>query len=364
MKVIVSLARIFVGILFVFSGFVKLNDPIGFAYKLEEYFSPGVLGLEFLTPFALIIAISLVIFELVLGIMLLIGYLPKFTTWCLLLMIVFFTFLTFYSAYFNKVTDCGCFGDAIPLTPWESFTKDIILLILVLLLFFNREYIVPLFNKASHKWIVFGSFLLCFGFAYYVLMHLPLIDFRAYKVGANIQEGMVRPEGAPKTIYDYHWKFNVNGEEKIVTTTGAFPQVEGEFIDVQTELVQDGYKPPIHDFSMERNGQDFTSELLQEEKLIVIVAYSLGNTEPEGMEKMHEIAQKAKKNGYKVIGLSASSEELKAKIKERYNLGFPFYFSDETTLKTIIRSNPGIVKLNEGTILQKLHWNDAEELEL
>jgi uncharacterized membrane protein YphA (DoxX/SURF4 family) len=130
MKILVGIIRIFVGILFIISGFIKLNDPLGFSYKLQEYFSAQVLNLEFLIPFALVIAIVLVIFELVLGIMLIIGYLPRFTLWSLLIMIVFFTFLTFYSAYFNKVTDCGCFGDALPLTPWQSFYKDVVLLVL------------------------------------------------------------------------------------------------------------------------------------------------------------------------------------------------------------------------------------------
>ncbi|WP_311196051.1 DoxX family protein [Antarcticibacterium sp. 1MA-6-2] len=143
MKVVVGIARILVGILFIISGFIKLNDPLGFSYKLQEYFSAQVLNLEFLIPFSLVLAIVLVIFELVLGIMLLIGYLPKFTVWSLLLMIIFFTFLTFYSAYFEKVKDCGCFGDAIPLTPWESFYKDLVLLVLILILFFYRKLITP-----------------------------------------------------------------------------------------------------------------------------------------------------------------------------------------------------------------------------
>lgn len=135
MKFIVWFSRIFVGVLFIISGLIKLNDPVGFSFKLEEYFSQGVLDLPFLMPLALAISIFVVILEVVLGVFLLLGFKPKFTVWSLLLMIVFFTFLTFYSAYFNKVTDCGCFGDAIKLTPWESFTKDVILLVFILILF-------------------------------------------------------------------------------------------------------------------------------------------------------------------------------------------------------------------------------------
>lgn len=363
MKILVGIARWVVGILFIFSGFVKLNDPIGFSFKLEEYFSPSVLNLEFLAPFALVIALLLVIFELVLGIMLLIGYLPKFTTWALLLMIIFFTFLTFYSAYFNKVTDCGCFGDAIPLTPWQSFYKDIILFMLILILFFKREYITPYFARASHRWIVFLSFILCFLFAYYVLMHLPWIDFRAYKEGTNIQQAMTIPEGAQEAVYDYHWKFKVNGEEEIHTTRGNYPSVQGEFIGVETELVKKGYEPPIHDFSIEKNGENFTSEILQEEKLLMIIAYSLSRSEDDGLKKLKPMIQEARSKGYRVIGLSASGEELKQQMNERYGLDLEWFFSDETALKTIIRSNPGLVRLEDGTIKQKRHWNDAEDLQ-
>ncbi len=363
MKILVGFARWVVGLLFIFSGFVKLNDPIGFSFKLEEYFSPSVLDLEFLAPFALIIAILLVVFELVLGIMLLIGYLPKFTTWALLLMIIFFTFLTFYSAYFNKVTDCGCFGDAIPLTPWQSFYKDVILFVLILILFFKREYITPYFARASHRWIVFLSFMLCFVFAYYVLMHLPVFDFRAYKEGTNIEQAMTVPPGAPEAVYDYNWKFRVNGEEKIYTTSGAYPSVDGEFLEVDTELVQKGYEPPIHDFSIEKDGENHISEILAEEKLLMIIAYSLGRSENDGMKKLKEVIERARKNGYRVIGLSASGEELKEQMNQKYGLDLEWYFSDETALKTIIRSNPGFVRLQEGTIMQKRHWNDTEELQ-
>src|SRR5690554_5161297 len=135
MRYLVGFSRIIVGLLFIFSGLIKLNDPVGFSFKLQDYFAPEVLDLGFLMPYTLLLAIVLVIFEVLLGMMLLLGSSKRFTLWSLLLMIVFFTFLTFYSAYYNKVTDCGCFGDAIPLTPWESFYKDIVLLILILIIF-------------------------------------------------------------------------------------------------------------------------------------------------------------------------------------------------------------------------------------
>ena len=155
MKYVVGFSRLVVGVLFIISGLIKLNDPVGFSFKLEEYFSPAVLNLSFLEPYALAISIFVVIVEVLLGILLLIGFKPKYTAWSLLAMIVFFTFLTFYSAYYNKVTDCGCFGDAIKLTPWESFTKDVVLLVLILILVKGLDYIKPLFS-VKWNWAIMG----------------------------------------------------------------------------------------------------------------------------------------------------------------------------------------------------------------
>ncbi|EDM45187.1 hypothetical protein SCB49_03664 [unidentified eubacterium SCB49] len=364
MRVLVGFLRIFVGILFIISGLIKLNDPVGFSFKLGDYFAPDVLDLPFLVPFALLIAVVVVIYEVLLGVMLIIGYAKKFTLWSLLIMIVGFTFLTFYSAYFNKVTDCGCFGDAMPLVPWESFIKDVVLLVMIIIIFIGRKHLWPFFTKMSRTVIVSVTFVLCLLFGYHVLMHLPVKDFRAYAVGENIKDGMAFPEDALKPVFDYHWKFNVNGEDQVITTQGDYPQVNGTFIEVETEETQKGYEPPVHDFSMERNGEDYTDELLNDPNLLMVVAYSLDNTEHNGYVKIKEATDKAIANNYRVIGMSASSQEETELLKERHNLNFDFYFCDMTTLKTIVRSNPGLVMLENGTITQKLHFNDAADLKL
>ncbi len=361
MKLLVTLSRILVGVLFIISGLIKLNDPVGFSFKLKDYFAPDVLNMEIFIPFALAIAIFVVIFEVMLGVMLLLGYAKKFTLWSSLLMIVFFTFLTFYSAYFNKVTDCGCFGDAIKLTPWESFSKDIVLLILLLILYFGREYIKPIFTNNIRKILVYLSFIACMALGYFVLQHLPIIDFRPYKIGANITEGMSYPPNAPKPIFEYHWTFTNNGNEKTIVTNGDFPKEEGDYT-VETIMIQKGYEPPIHDFTMERDGEDYMESLLNEENLIVVVAYSLSNSEKEGFVNLKKATDNALENGYKVIGLSASSQAMTETLTKEFKLNFKFYFCDETALKTIIRSNPALMELQKGTIMQKLHWNDAKDL--
>ena len=363
MKHLVGFSRVFVGVLFIISGFIKLNDPVGFSFKLEEYFSQGVLDLPFLMPYALALSIFVVIFEVVLGVFLLMGYNKRFTLWSLLLMILFFTFLTFYSAYFNKVTDCGCFGDAIKLTPWESFTKDVILLVLILVLYFGRRHIKALFSPRVRQIIALVSVVICIIYGNFVLNHLPVIDFRAYKIGANIEDGMEVPEGAPKAVFEYAWKFDVNGEEKVLVTNGDYPDVAGEFIGVETKEIQKGYEPPIHDFTIEQQGEDFAALLMQEAKLLIIVAYDLSKSDYDAFEGVKEVTDSAIEKGYKVIGMSASNEEWTDKIIKEYKLGFEFYFTDETTLKTIVRSNPGLLTLEKGTITQKVHYNDIEDLE-
>ena len=364
MKFLVHIARFLVGTLFIFSGFIKLNDPLGFSYKLQEYFAPEVLNLEFLSPYALLLSVILVIAEVLLGIALLIGHARKITLWFLFFMILFFTFLTFYSAYFNKVTDCGCFGDAIPLVPWESFAKDVILLVLILFLIWKRRYIQPAFTKAPRTIIMFASFIACMVFGYYVLMHLPWLDFRAYKEGSNIAENMVVPEGAPQAVFEYDWKFLVNGKEEIITTSGGYPDVEGTFVSYETRQVSEGYEPPVHDFTIEKDDQDYTTTFLEKENLVIVVAYNLSKTETEAYFNIRNSTEEAIRKGYTVIGLTSSSPEVNETFVKDYKLPFDFYFTDETALKTIIRANPGIMTLNKGTILQKLHWNDAEQLEL
>ena len=364
MKILVSLSRIFVGVLFIISGLVKLDDPLGFSYKLAEYFSPDVLNLPFLEPYALMVSVLVVVFEVVLGVFLLIGYKPKFTVWSLLLMIVFFSFLTFYSAYFDKVKDCGCFGDALKLTPWGTFTKDIVLLFFVLILFFGVKHIKPLFGNLGTTVLALLSFILSLWFGYHVLMHLPTIDFRAYKIGANIQEGMSVPEDAAKPVTEYYWKFKVNGEEKIITTNGSYPTVEGDFISVDTKEISAGYEPPIYDFSIESEDEDLTTKFLNEDNLLIVISYNLESMERGGAVKLKALQDEARRNGYKIIGLTASGNDVKQRIKEAYNIDFEFYLCDEKALKTVVRSNPGIIELDKGTIKQKLHWNDWDDLKL
>ena len=364
MKYLVNFSRLFVGLLFIFSGLIKINDPVGFSFKLEEYFGPTVFNIDFLLPYVLPLAIFIVVVEVLLGVFLLIGLKKEFTIYSLFAMIVFFTFLTWYSAYFNKVTDCGCFGDAIKLTPWESFTKDIILLVFIIILMIGLKYIKPLFTNKLQYSIPVISLVICILIVNQVLSHLPLLDFRPYKIGNNIIENMITPEDSKKAIFRYDWLFNVEGEKKIISTSGSFPSVEGDFISVDTELLEEGYEPPIHDFSMELDDIDYTDDLMQEEKLLIFVFYNISKIESEAMNDLKESLTIAMDNNYKIIGLTASGNEDVNNFKSKFLVDLDFYFCDETALKTIVRSNPAALKLHKGTIIQKAHWNDFQSLDL
>ena len=320
MKILVQLSRIIVGALFIFSGFVKLVDPIGSQYKFQEYFSESVLNMEFLIPYALPFAILLIIAEILLGVMILIGYKPKLTVWSLFFITLIFLFLTWYSAYYNKVTDCGCFGDALKLSTWETFYKNVILIALIIILMIKVDFIKPIFKGKIPKIITFLSLGVFLFIVQHVLTHLPIIDFRAYAIGKNLEKGMEYPE--------------------------------------------DGSIPPVHDFMLEDEQSDLAPELLKKEKVMLVIIYNLDKVDENGFPAIKEITTKAKKKGYTVYGVSASFSDDLILAKEKYSLPFDFLFCDETTLKTIIRANPGIVILNKGTVTQKKNWVDVDEIKL
>lgn len=364
-NIITQFSRIFVGILFIISGLIKLNDPVGFSYKLAEYFGEPVFNLPFLVPFSLVLALFIVILEVVLGVMLLLGYQSKLTVWLLLLLIIKFTFLTFYSAYFNVVKDCGCFGDALHLTPWESFTKDVVLLFFILILFVNVKLVQPLFTAKIQNLLVGISLILCGIMGYWVLNYLPIIDFRPFKVGNNIQKGMEIPEGSPQSVVEMVFIYKVNGVDTEFTEKDLMNIPAGAtFVDRKDKILVEGYVPPIHDFTMEKDGFDQKERLLRHYKLLVFVAYDLAIANKDGMLLLKNLQKEAEAKGYKVIGMTGSTEEQIEITKKEYGFTFDFYFCDAIALKTIERANPSIVILEKGTVKQKVHYNDIEDLKL
>jgi uncharacterized membrane protein YphA (DoxX/SURF4 family) len=365
-------ARIIVGLLFIFSGLIKANDPLGFSYKLEEYFE--VFHTTFLNGLALSIAILLCALEMILGFALLIGVRAISVAWGLLLLIIFFAFLTFYSAYFKVVQTCGCFGDAIPLTPWQSFSKDLVLLVLVLILFLNRKKIQPLFAAKTGDRLLIIASIVSIGFGVYTYNFLPVIDFLPYKIGANILDEMKTPPGAQPDEFEltYNLKNKKTGATKVMTNTDYLKsniwkdnswEVVGE---PESRLVKRGFTPKIRDLAIQdAQGNDYTKELLSNPYYnVIIVAYDLNKTDGEAINRLNALTLNLSQgyNTRTVLLTSNSAKDAEAFSKEHHLLSEIFY-ADEVPLKTIVRANPGILLMKNGIVVNKWHYHSIPKFD-
>ncbi|GAA4306545.1 BT_3928 family protein [Nibribacter koreensis] len=355
-------AWLVVGALFIFSGLIKLNDPVGTAIKLEEYFE--VFSKDFssvflvFVPYALYFSIFLSSLEVILGVALLVRWRVKLVLWILLALTVFFTFLTFYSAYFNKVTDCGCFGDAIKLTPWESFSKDVILLVLLLILLATQRFL-PSSNRNGQKTagvVVLLATLLSVGMGVYAYQHEPYLDFRAYKVGANIPALM-----KPSAPLRYEYIMEKAGKEQRFTEYPTDPSYK--FKKMVPLNPEDG--PKITDFNVWNDQGDFTKELFIGNRLLLVV-HEVKKTDAESFKDINALLSGLEKNqSQKVVPVvltSSSSQEFDV-FRHEVNLAVPYFFADATVLKTIIRSNPGLLLMKNGVVVGKWHYNDVPTVE-
>jgi uncharacterized membrane protein YphA (DoxX/SURF4 family) len=352
MKILAHISRVIVGLLFIFSGLIKLNDPVGTQYKLEEYFEVFATDFsnfqyffEALIPFALYFSVFLCAAEVVLGIALLVGYKPKTISWLLFLIIIFFTFLTFYSAYFNKVTDCGCFGAAIKLTPWTSFGKDVFLLILILIILYQRK----IFRSQPTGFIVALSTLASLGIAIYAIRHLPILDLLSYRVGANIPAQMKSSEPLK-----YKYVFTKAGKDL------EFEQYPTDTTLVFKDMIvlNEDAKPKITDYRVWNDEGDFTEQSFKGTKLFLIIK-NLTDINTAAFPDIQKLVNAVKKKGVESIVLTSASSEEISRFMTAHQLVVPYYYVDATVLKTISRSNPGLWLLKDGTVKGKWHYNDT-----
>ncbi len=359
MNIIVKICRLLVGVLFIISGFIKANDPLGFSYKLDEYFV--VFHTPWLSVASLYLAIFICAVEIALGIAALLGAKMRFVSWSLLLMILFFSFLTFYSAWFDVVKDCGCFGDALHLKPWESFLKDLILLVLIIPIFIKRKQIHPLFGDKTATRLSWLGLALSTAFSFYCYMHLPVIDFRPYAIGKNISDGMKVPPGAPQDVYQSILIYEKDGVAKEFTPEN-YPWQDStwKWKDSKTKLIKEGVKPAIHDFSLSNaDGSDYTEDILgNPDYSFMLVEYDLAKADKDVQPEINALANAAEKENIQFIGVTATSPAETDIFRHEVQAAYDFYFCDATALKTIIRSNPGLVLLKKGTVVAMWHYND------
>jgi len=367
-QVLLHLLRAIVGLLFIFSGLIKANDPLGFGYKLQEYFE--VFHIAFLNDFATVSAIIICTVEIVLGALLLLGLRSRNVATGLLLTIIFFTFLTFYSAFFKVVTSCGCFGDAIPLTPWQSFSKDIVLLIMILYVYKKRNDIMPLINNEKAQNLILGFIvLITLGFGLYTYNFLPILDFLPYKVGNNIPSLMIMPPGAPQDVYQitYTLKNKSTGETKPFTdkeylSSGIWKDKNWEITgDPENKLISKGFEVKIKDLKItDSQGTDFNAEILENPYYnLVIVAYDLSKTDLIGIGNLNAIAINAVENfNIRTVFLTSNSVQDAEAFSKKNKLVMEVFYADAIPLKSMVRANPGVLLLKNGTVVNKWHFHN------
>ncbi len=360
MKLIRIASRILVGIIFVFSGFVKAVDPLGSTYKFSDYFE--AFHIEFLNFLTFPLAIILCVIELCIGLNLLLGIRIKITSWFLLAFMSFFTILTFILAIFNPVTDCGCFGDALILTNWQTFWKNIIIFIPSLVIFIQRNKYVP-FYKNSTEWGLTSAFIL-FGLilTLYNYYNLPVLNFRPYKIGTDIPESMIIPEGSPADEYEITLIYEKEGKQKEFTVENI-PDSTWSWIETKQKLIKKGYEPPIHDFSISTlEGEDITDIVLADDGYtFLVISNNLNKSNQKSFQKINKLSAICKEKDCRFICLTASTKQAIKNFVNTVNPTFEICTADDITLKTIIRSNPGLILIKQGVIIGKWHYQDIPQ---
>lgn len=367
MKYLWHFSRIVLGLVFIFSGFVKGIDPLGTAYKFTDYFHAW--QMEALVGLALPLSILLSVTEFTIGIALVFNVFNKLFGWFALLFMSFFTVITLVVALYNPVTDCGCFGDALILTNWQTFYKNIFFLALAIITVVFRKLYGPK-SVLLIPAVLAGATVMVFGYLIdYSYNHLPIIDFRPYKIGTNIPEGMLMPAGAPRDEYANVFVYEnlKNGKQKEFTEEN-YPwrdTVNWKFVSMETELVKKGYEPPIHNFTIETTeGEDIKDFFLYDDAYtFMLISEDLDDADWSAQERIKELSTYAEDNGMHFIGLTASILDRAGEIAEEMGFNFEFFNTDEITLKTMVRANPGLILLKKGTILDKWHFNDIPTVE-
>ena len=351
-----KILRIIVGFIFILSGSVKAVDLVGFSFKLEEYFEPPVFNIPFLVDLALPMAIFVVGLELLLGFMLLMKIKLKRTLIALILLCIFFGFLTFYSAFYNVVTDCGCFGDAIKFTPWESFWKDMILLVALLIIYLLYSRSSEKFNDTTNKFqliCVFIFTLIMTIISYWGIAHEPLIDFRDYKIGTDLNAEKAKIEKDPSEYKTFYTLKNKKTNEELVVNQDDYvnddkywkEDTDWEIVADKNEskLVKQGYRSEIGKFKIEdENGMEATDEILKTAKAVLIFSYKPNKADKEVIAKA-EAKMKGEKATY-LLGISTQPNTFKTINNAKM---------DGTAMKTIARSNPFILIIENGKITHK-----------
>ena len=355
--IITTVCRFVLAVVFIFSGFVKAIDPLGTQYKIQDYLDAFGWTDVFPESIPFIAAALLGMLEFCLGVYLFFGIRRIIAPRAVVAVMAIMTPLTFWLALDNPVSDCGCFGDAVVLTNWETFGKNVVLLAMSLVVLKWRKRIFPLATTRFDWLIALYGFLYIFCMTIYCYRHLPIFDFRPYYVGADIRQGMEIPEGKEPTEFETRFVLQKDGVEKEFTLEN-YPDSTWTFVDSKTVVKKKGYEPPIHDFSMIRyeDGEDITEQVLADERYtFLLVAHQLEQASDSRIDLINELYDYCLEYGYAFYCLTSSSDEDILKWQEDTGAEYPFCLMDNITLKTMVRSNPGLILLKKGVVIHK--WN-------
>jgi uncharacterized membrane protein YphA (DoxX/SURF4 family) len=371
MKHVVNVVRFIVGILFIFSGLVKANDPLGLSYKMDEFFDLWNEGLakgsfsflvhpfQFLRDHSLALSILMIAFEIIAGVALLIGWRMKIFSWLLLLLTLFFTFLTGYAVYSGKFTNCGCFGDCLPISPQASFLKDIALTILIIYLFINRRKIVPSFSGRTNVAITIGTTILCFGLQWYMLTYLPVIDCLPYKKGNNISEKMKKPANAVEPVTVITYVYEKDGK-RIEFTADKFPAdfktPPYKYIDRYDKLIKQGKnnEPPIKGFLLKtESGDDSTQMVLSQPYCFLLFCENFKTPVSSWQKDFEKLKQGADQKNIPVYIITASLNDARKALAQTSFSTIETFECDFTAIRTAARTNPCLYLLKQGTVVNK-----------
>ena len=359
-KTWVNVCRFILGITFTFSGFVKAVDPLGSFYKIQDYLEafgvlswvPGFLPLFF--------GIGLAAIEFCIGVFLFLGIRRSMASWVALLLLYFMTPLTLYLALANPVSDCGCFGDAVVLTNWHTFGKNVVLLAAAVFAFKGRKQIVRFISPKSAWMVSMYTLLFIFVLSFYCLSHLPIFDFRPYGIGTDIKAAMEIPEGAKGDVFETTYLMEKDGHRQEFTLDN-YPDSTWTFVEAKTVLKEKGYEPPIHDFALIDldTGADITEQVLADSSYtFLMVAHRIEEADDSNIDLINEIYDYSMEHGYHFYALTSSAMEDIEEWCDRTGAEYPFCQMDDITLKTIVRSNPGLLLIKGGVILNK--WSDNQ----
>ena len=358
--ILTTVSRFVLAVVFIFSGFVKAIDPLGTQYKIQDYIDAfGWVGV--FPDFVPFLASALLgMLEFCLGVYLFFGIRRIIAPRAVVVVMAIMTPLTFWLALDNPVSDCGCFGDAVVLSNWETFWKNVVLLAMSVVVLKWRKRIFPL-ATARFDWLrALYGFIYIFSMTIYCYRELPVFDFRPYHVGADIRQGMEIPEGEEPTEYETRFILQKDGVEKEFTLEN-YPDSTWTFVDSKTVVKKQGYEPPIHDFSMMNveDGEDITEQVLSDKNYtFLLVSHQLGLADDTQIDLINELYDYSLEYGYAFYCLTSSSDEDILKWKDNTGAEYPFCLMDNITLKTMIRSNPGLILLKEGKVIRKWSVNN------